>query len=111
MTTATAPRSFLDSAIIRLFSLILAGLIAYLFYNQWGSEIGALIRGQSAPMATVKAPAHEATPALDACLTRRVGDVENMKSENVINSAQYTKFKARAIALCHAQNPGSVAPQ
>lgn len=39
-------------------------------------------------------------PALAACLARRLGAVENMRAEDLLNDAQYELFKARAEAYC-----------
>ncbi len=39
-------------------------------------------------------------PALAACLERRLGAVENMRAENVLQDAQYELFKGRAEAYC-----------
>lgn len=103
--TVTASSSFLDTAFARLIALVLAGLIAYLLYAKWGSEILATVQGQPVSLLADKAPAREATPALDACLAARVGDVEAMKAEGIVNDAQYADFKRRAIAFCRAQNP------
>ncbi len=103
--TATTSGSFLDTKFARLIALALAGLAAYVLYANWAPEILETVRGK--PIVTVvdvSAPAKEATPALDACLTRRVGDVETMKSDGIINEAQYASFKASAIKLCQAQN-------
>lgn len=44
-------------------------------------------------------------PELDACLAQRVGDVDQMKADGVINASQYEAFKSRAISLCQAQHP------
>ena len=44
-------------------------------------------------------------PELDACLAQRVGDVDQMKADGVINASQYEAFKGRAISLCQAQYP------
>lgn len=46
-------------------------------------------------------------PELDACLAQRVGDVEKMKADGVINAAQFESFKSRAITLCEAQHLAS----
>lgn len=103
--TATTKVYFLDTTGARLSALALAGLVAFLLYANWGAQILATIGGQPYQSRVVKSPASEATPALDACLAKRVGDVENMKSEGILNAAQYAAFKARAIDICRARNP------
>ena len=103
--TVTTTSSFLDTAVARLIALLLAGLIGYVLYAEWGSQIMATVQGEPISLVADKAPANEAAPALDACLAKRVGDVEAMKSDGVITEAQYADFKASAIQLCRAQNP------
>ena len=44
-------------------------------------------------------------PALEACLTERVGAVDTMRREGVVSDAQYDAFRARAVSYCRAQNP------
>ena len=105
MTAAATRTSFLDTALARLISLVLAGLIAWLIHAQWGPQIAALFEEAKAPLPAAMAPVSEANPALDACLAQRVGDVDRMKSEGVIDDARYASFRARAEELCRAQNP------
>lgn len=45
-------------------------------------------------------------PALAACLEERVGHVDQMKADGVINEHQHGQFASRARSLCQAQNPG-----
>lgn len=103
--TATTSNHFIDSALARLIALVLAGLVAYLLYSQWGAEITGLLEGRPIDPLEAKAPASEPNPALDECIAQRVGDVERMKSEGIINEAQYESFGARAVNLCNVQNP------
>jgi hypothetical protein len=42
--------------------------------------------------------------ALQNCLDQRVGDVEKMKADGIINDAQYASFRQRAGELCRAQH-------
>jgi hypothetical protein len=44
-------------------------------------------------------------PQLAACLTERVGAVDQMRKDAVIDDAQHDAFKARAIGYCRAQFP------
>ncbi len=39
-------------------------------------------------------------PELAACLERRLGAVENMRADDLLNDTQYELFKARAEAYC-----------
>ena len=41
-----------------------------------------------------------AQPELAACLERRLGAVENMRADDLLNDAQYEMFKGRAEAYC-----------
>ncbi len=41
-----------------------------------------------------------ARPALAACLDRRLGAVENMRAEDLLNDTQYDLFRSRAEAYC-----------
>lgn len=104
----TATRNVLDTIYARVIALILAGLTALLLFNNWGVEITAAMQGKPSSNAVAKAPVSEANPALDACLSRRVGHIETMKRDGVINDTQFASFKARAVTLCHAQNRGPV---
>jgi len=42
-------------------------------------------------------------PELAACLTERVGTVENMRRDGVISDAQFNQFRARAVAFCEGE--------
>lgn len=46
-------------------------------------------------------------PELAACLAERVGAVDTMRSEGIVNDAQYAAFRARAEDFCRAQFPDS----
>ncbi|MBO6758843.1 MAG: hypothetical protein JJ902_21110 [Roseibium sp.] len=46
-------------------------------------------------------------PELDACLAQRVGDVDQMRADGVINDSQYDTFRGRAVSFCEAQFPPS----
>lgn len=107
MTTAENSQGFADSSIARIIALVLAVAIAGLFYFNWSAEIGGLFSARTDnAMVSASQPAKEANPALDACLTQRVGDVDRMKDEGILSDAQYAKFKMRATDLCRVQNPG-----
>jgi hypothetical protein len=41
-----------------------------------------------------------ALPELAACLERRLGAVETMRTENLLNDGQYEMFRSRAEAFC-----------
>ncbi len=44
-------------------------------------------------------------PQLAACLKERVGAVDQMRADAVIDDGQYGTFKARAVSYCQAQFP------
>lgn len=101
--------SFLDSLAARGIALLVALAIGAFMVLTWGDDFQALLAQEQDPFETIMAPvggtpAAEATPELDACLTQRVGDVDRMKSEGIINDAQYEAFRQRATSLCHAQH-------
>ncbi|MFK5980444.1 MAG: hypothetical protein QM488_16325 [Rhizobiaceae bacterium] len=107
MATAENSQGFADSSIARIIALILAIAIAGLLFFNWSAEFGGLFSASKEPsQVSASQPAKEANPALDACLSQRVGDVDRMKSEGILSDAQYAKFKMRAQDLCVVQNPG-----
>lgn len=98
--------SALDSRGARLVALAVA--LAALCLMVWlGRDDVPFVR---AVMTSVTGSAEEAVassgnPELDACLASRVGDVEKMREDGVINAAQYDTFRGRAVAYCEAQFP------
>jgi len=42
-------------------------------------------------------------PQLAACLTERIGAVDEMKAQGIVNETQYADFRGRAEAFCLAQ--------
>ena len=48
-------------------------------------------------------PEAAANPRLAACLAERVGAVDKMQAEGIVNEAQYAAFRARAEAFCSQQ--------
>jgi hypothetical protein len=108
MTAATAHRSFADGFFARLIALALAVGIGYILYANWGNDIRNVVQGDAPkiPVLATKAPALGNTNvALQKCLTQRVGDVDKMKADGIVNDGQYTSFRQRAEELCRAQNP------
>jgi hypothetical protein len=49
-------------------------------------------------------------PELAACLAERLGAVDKMRAEGVINEAQYDVFRSRAEAFCQQQFGDSNGP-
>jgi hypothetical protein len=106
MATAT-DRSFADTAVARLIALLIAVAIAALFVFNWSDEAEQLLAGTEPgiPIIEQQVQVRPVNAGLQNCLEQRVGDVEKMKSEGVINDAQYTSFRQRAEELCRAQHP------
>lgn len=49
--------------------------------------------------------ARSGNPLLAACLKDRVGAVDTMRAEGIVNDTQYAAFKTRAVDYCRAQFP------
>lgn len=98
---------FGDTIWARLIALAIAGAVAVALYLSWGAEVAAILdTGQIAALPTGDAPeVKPQNPALDACLSKRLGDVDQMLADGVIGEAQARDFKSRAQALCIDQNP------
>ena len=108
MASTAETKSFGDTGLARLLALLIAILLGYLLWSNWSSDFKALFAGsdKSAAVVSTSEPAKPANPALQECLTQRVGDVDRMKEEGILSEAQYDAFRGRAQELCRAQNPG-----
>lgn len=97
----------LDSTFARMLALVLAGLIAVLFYLNWSNDLANLFASRPAGPEVVEeaVPVEEINPELAGCLKQRVGDVDNMQQEGILSDAQYADFKERAIQLCRQLHP------
>ncbi|MBA4783680.1 MAG: hypothetical protein H2045_10740 [Rhizobiales bacterium] len=104
-------KRFIHSGAARLIALVIGICLIAFMAITWGSRIQetahALFDGENGQIITPvgQQRVKNATPALTACLEQRVGDVEKMKAEGVINDHQYANFSQRARELCYAQNP------
>ena len=93
---SAAGHSFLDRPAARLVAVLVAVLA--------GAALAWINRDAFLP-------AHDATtvkagnPQLAACLADRIGAVDRMRQEGVINERQYNEFRGRAEAFCTAQYP------
>jgi len=109
MTTAQQTHSFVDTIWARLLAILIAIAIGWLLWSNWSSDFSTLFAGgeqEAAPVVSTSEPAKPANPALEECLAKRVGDVDQMKEDGILSDAQYGSFRARAEELCRAQNPG-----
>lgn len=96
MSAPAAGPSRLDGPLPRLLALLLilacVAALAYLHRE-------ALFPGEEAPLTA-------GNPALAACLAERIGAVDRMRAEGIVNEAQYGAFRARAEAFCQQQFGG-----
>ena len=58
---------------------------------------------QDRPTPAAELPVVNANPTVVACLDQRLGEVETMRTEGIIDDAQYDLFRTRATNYCHAQ--------
>ena len=107
MTVADKSQSFFDGFVARILAMILAVIFGLFLVTTWSNEFKNLFTGEaSMPLVSADQPAKELNPSLTACLERRVGDVEQMKTDGFLSDAKYRAFRARAEDLCRVQNPG-----
>jgi hypothetical protein len=106
MAAASDHRSFIDSILARLIALAIAVLIGVIFFVYWADDIRTLMAGDEPqiPVFAEQGPVVGVNPALQDCLDQRVGDVDKMKAEGIVNDAQYASFRQRAEELCRAQH-------
>ncbi|MTI42350.1 hypothetical protein JM93_01765 [Roseibium hamelinense] len=96
----------MDGVAGRVTALAIAG--ASLGLMIWiGREDVPILRDTVAMITGSSGPSTEGTgnPELDACLAKRVGDVDKMRADGVVSDAQYETFRARAVGFCEAQFP------
>ncbi|SDU05380.1 hypothetical protein [Stappia sp. ES.058] len=97
--------ALLDRPAARLSALVVAGLAVLAIV--WIGRVG--FAGVALTPFEHLAPAGNAdlagNPELAACLQSRVGAVDQMRSDGVIDDAQYDTFKTRAVSYCQAQFP------
>ena len=101
---AKEPRGFGDTIWARLIALAIAVGLSWLFWTNWGDDVTALVRRRTrrncpSPRNLIPNEGME-NPALQACLEKRLGDVQQMVSDGVISEAQSEGFQpARDRAL------------
>lgn len=95
---------FSDSLAARGLALAIAAAAGALMVWLGRNDVPA-IRGILSPDPVAAISAGSGNPQLDACLKSRIGDVDKMREEGVINAAQHNTFKARATAYCQTEFP------
>jgi len=98
--TGPGGRSFVDGPGARvaamLVILVCGAALAYLHRE-------ALFASGGKPIVT-------GNPRLAACLAERLGAVDRMQAEGIVNEAQYADFRARAEAFCQHEFGGDAGP-
>ncbi len=105
--TTTTQSGFINTNAARIVAAVLALLIAIVWFYNYQADFSRLISGDAVnqlPEASSQA-AVAANPALAACLKKRVGDVDQMKKDDLLSGDKYASFRARAEQLCTQQNP------
>lgn len=105
----SAPRGFGDTIWARLIALAIAVGLAWAFWSTWSEDVLGLLEDGPEALPIVAQPALQeqtiANPALEACLEKRLGDVQSMASDGVISEAQVAGFSQRATELCWGLHP------
>lgn len=105
----SAPRGFGDTIWARLIALAIAVALGWAFWTTWSEDVIAMIEGgpEALPIAAQNDIQEQtmANPELEACLEKRLGDVQMMASEGVITEAQVAGFSQRATELCWGLHP------
>ncbi|WP_306027646.1 hypothetical protein [Stappia sp. MMSF_3263] len=102
---ARRPAGRLDGPAARILALAIAAALASAI--AWIGQVGFAGVAMT-PFANSLAGSGgnaAANPALAACLAERVGAVDQMRADKVINSGQYEAFRARAESYCQTQFP------
>lgn len=105
---ADSGNSFIDSGSARLLSLVFAVGLAAVMLVAWGEDMLALMVDQPPAIparAVVEQSSEPSNPAREACLQKRLADVDKMRDDGMINDAQHAQFAGRAVALCESQHP------
>ncbi len=112
MTSAASSASFLDTMAARILAVIVAVVLGFAIYTNYGDVIMQELAGERDTLSISSysgqrtEPEVKANPALEACLNERIGHVNKMKEDGILSEAKYGTFKARAEELCVQQNPG-----
>lgn len=110
--STTTQTGFVNTNAARIVAAVLALLIAIIWFYNYSADFSRVMAGGSTgelPQAETLAVSN-ANPALAACLEKRVGDVDQMKEDGLLNDQKYASFKVRAEQLCAQQNPAQQQP-
>ena len=105
--TTTTQTGFVDGYGARILAAILALLFAFALFYNYKDDFNRLMAGNSddgLPQSSAQI-AVAVNPDLKKCLEKRVGDVDQMKKDGLLNDSQYASFRSRAEQLCTQQNP------
>ena len=107
--TTQAERGFLDSIAARLLALCIALGLAIVLVQNYKEDFQRVLSGEQQTSglpttSTETSPEEAADPALAECLQQRIGDVDRMKEEGILNDQQFASFRARAEELCIQQH-------
>ncbi|MEJ8474139.1 hypothetical protein [Roseibium algae] len=105
MSAQHSPQSRLDGRNGRLLALAIA--VSGLALMVWlGREDVPFVRATlSAITGQEPEAASTGNPELDACLAKRVGDIDKLLAEGMIKESQYSAFSRRATSYCETQFP------
>lgn len=109
---ATADNRFINSFGARVVALAIGICLVVFMAMTWGDEMQKFANSfgneQSTPLVQPVGEERVITqnPALETCLEERVGHVDQMLEDGVINEHQHGQFTSRATSLCKVQNPG-----
>ncbi len=97
--------SSLDGKAARLAALLIA-LVALCLMVWLGREDVPFVRGALTTITGEDTTSvSSGNPELDACLAKRVGDIDKLLAEGMIKDSQYPAFRRRASSYCETQFP------
>lgn len=105
----SGPRGFGDTIWARLIALAIAAGLSWWFWSTWGQDVLALFETGPDALPIASQPALQEQTImnadLEACLEKRIGDVQQMVADGVISEAQSAGFSQRATELCWGLHP------
>ena len=99
--------SVLDTSLARLIALALSLVLGALFVLWAADDISRPFAArQDVPTEAPSLAETNADPAVTSCLAQRLGEVDSMLADGIINDAQHVAFASRATNYCIAQGGG-----